>query len=399
MLPTKELKKNYECIVIGGGMSGCSIAFELTKRGMTDILLIERGFLASGATGRCGAGIRQQWGSELNATLAYESTEILEHLEEYTGYNRSCGLNQAGYLLIACNDKEWETFQDNLAVQHKLGIKSWIVDMEKEVYELVPGINTDGIVGATFCQEDGHADPFHCCLAYGRGAAKNGATILTYTKVTDLLAEGGHIKGVRTDKHGEFYAPLVINCANGWAPGLAAQVGDEIPVFPERHQALVTEPVAPLGPVKNGVPTPQPMVMSFERRLYVQQSPHGSYVMGIAEMNDPVSFNIKSSWQFLEENCNIMCHTLPFLRKLKVVRQWAGLYDMSPDHAPVIDESKNAAGLWNVCGFSGHGFMIGPRIGILVANGVCGLNDSLDIKMFSGERYKTGNILVEPAVV
>ena len=106
MLPTKELKKNYECIVIGGGMSGCSIAFELTKRGMTDILLIERGFLASGATGRCGAGIRQQWGSELNATLAYESTEILEHLEEYTGYNRCCGLNQAGYLLIACNDKK-----------------------------------------------------------------------------------------------------------------------------------------------------------------------------------------------------------------------------------------------------------------------------------------------------
>ena len=107
----------------------------------------------------------------------------------------------------------------------------------------------------------------------------------------------------------------------------------------------------------------------------------------------------EETWQFLEENCNIMCHTLPFLRKLKVVRQWAGLYDMSPDHAPVIDESKNAAGLWNVCGFSGHGFMIGPRIGILVANGVCGLNDSLDIKMFSGERYKTGNILVEPAVV
>lgn len=387
------MKKAYDIIIVGGGIIGASIAFEMAKRGHTNILLIEKGHLASGATGRCGAGIRQQWGSELNATLAVESTQIMEHLEEYTGYKYSCGLNQAGYLLIACTEKEWDQFQVNLDVQHKLGIEAHTVDLEKDVYNYVPNINTAGIYGATFCQKDGHADPFHCTFAYGSGAKRLGVTILTYTHVDSLIAEGGKIKGVKTDK-GDFEAPMVLNCANGWAPGLAAQVGDEIPVFPERHQALVTEPVSGLGP--NG--TPMPMVMSFHRRFYVQQTPHGSFVMGIAE-SEPISFNMRSSWQFLEENCHIITDTLPVLRKLRVVRQWAGLYDMSPDKSPIIDFSKNAEGLVTICGFSGHGFMIAPRTATLVARHLCHEEDNLDINKFSAERYRTGDILIEPSVV
>ncbi|MDO4582165.1 MAG: FAD-binding oxidoreductase [Bacillota bacterium] len=387
------MKKAYEVVVVGGGIVGCSIAFELAKRGWKDILLIERGHLASGATGRCGAGIRQQWGSELNATLAVESTHILEELEEYTGYKGNCGLNQAGYLLIACTEKEWAQFQLNLDVQHKLGINSFPVDLEKEVYKYVSHINTEGIYGATFCQKDGHADPFHCTFAYGYGAKQHGVEIWTYTSVHSLKAEGGKIVGVETDK-GFVEAKMVINCANGWAPGLAAQVGDEIPVFPERHQALVTEPVAGMGP--NG--GPMPMVMSFERKFYVQQTPHGSFVMGIAEV-EPVSFNIRSSWQFLEENCGVICATLPALRNLRVVRQWAGLYDMSPDRNPIIEFSKNAEGLLTVCGFSGHGFMVAPRTATLVAKALCNEPDTLDIKRFSADRYRTGELLLEPSVV
>ena len=90
------MKKGYDAVIIGGGIVGCATAFELAKRGVTDVLLLEKGFLTSGATGRCGAGIRQQWGSELNARLALESIRIFEHLEEYTGYQRSCELHQGG---------------------------------------------------------------------------------------------------------------------------------------------------------------------------------------------------------------------------------------------------------------------------------------------------------------
>ena len=361
---------------------GCSTAFELAKRGITDVLLIEKGFLTSGATGRCGAGIRQQWGSELNARIALESTHIFEHLEEYTGYNHSCGLHQVAY-----TEKEWAQFQENLKVQHKLGIDSRAVDL-KEAKEIVPYLNTEGMFGATFCQKDGHADPFHCTQAYAQGAKRMGVEFLTYTEVTGLRTVAGHIAGVETTK-GYFEAKTVINCANVRAPGLAKMVGEDIPVISERHQALVTEPVAPLIDC---------MVMSFHRSYYVQQTPHGSFVMGIGPQEEP-SFNFKSSWQFLEKNCAVMCEALPILRKLNVVRQWAGQYDLSPDRNPIIDEAKQAKGFYSVCGFSGHGFMVAPRIAILMANHLAGQEDTMDIKMFSQERYKTGKLLLEPAVV
>ena len=381
------MKKGYDVIIIGGGIIGCSIAFELAKRGVTDILLVEKGFLTSGATGRCGAGIRQQWGSELNARIAMESTHIFENLEEYTGYSHSCGLHQGGYLLVAYTAKEWAQFQENLKVQHKLGIDSYAVDL-KQAKEIVPYLNTEGMYGATFCQKDGHADPFHCTQAYAQGAKRMGVEFLTYTEVTGLRTAGGRIAGVETTK-GYFEAQTVINCANVRAPGLAAMVGEDIPIISERHQALVTDPVEPLMDC---------MVMSFHRSYYVQQTPHGSFVMGIGPQEEP-SFNFKSSWQFLEKNCAVMCEVLPILRKLNVVRQWAGQYDLSPDRNPIIDEAKQARGFYSVCGFSGHGFMVAPRIAILMANHLTHQEDTMDIRMFSQERYKTGKLLLEPAVV
>lgn len=381
------MKKGYDIIIIGGGIVGCSIAFELAKRGTTDVLVIEKGYLSSGATGRCGAGIRQQWGSELNARIAMESTHIFENLEEYTGYNHSCGLHQGGYLLVAYTEKEWAQFQENLKVQHSLGIDSRAVDL-KEAKEIVPYLNTEGMFGATFCQKDGHADPFHCTQAYAQGAKRMGVEFLTYTEVTGLRTQAGKIAGVETTQ-GYFEATTVINCANVRAPGLAKMVGEDIPVISERHQALVTEPVAPLIDC---------MVMSFHRSYYVQQTPHGSFVMGIGPKEEP-SFNSNSSWQFLEKNCATICEALPILRKLNVVRQWAGQYDLSPDRNPIIDEAKQAKGFYSVCGFSGHGFMVAPRIAILMANYLTGKEDTMDIALFSQERYKTGKLLLEPSVV
>ena len=100
------MKKAYDIIIIGGGIVGCSLAFELAKRGRNDILIIEKEYLTSGATGRCGAGVRQQWGTALNIRLARDSIRIFENLEEYTGYNKDCGLRQGGYLILAYTNKE-----------------------------------------------------------------------------------------------------------------------------------------------------------------------------------------------------------------------------------------------------------------------------------------------------
>jgi len=381
------MKKGYDVVIIGGGIVGCATAFELAKRGITDVLLIEKGYLTSGATGRCGAGIRQQWGSELNARIALESTQIFEHLEEYTGFSGNCELNQNGYLLVAYTEKEWAQFQENLKVQHRLGIDSYALDLQ-QAKEIVPYLNTEGMYGATFCQKDGHANPFHCTQAYAEGAQRMGVEIATYTTAIGFTTAGGRITGVKTDK-GYVEAKTVINCANVHAPELARMVGEDIPVRSERHQALVTEPVASLLNC---------MVMSFARSYYVQQVPHGSFVMGIGP-HEESSFSFRSTWQFLEQNCAIICEALPALRKLNVIRQWAGQYDLSPDCNPVIDEAAAARGFYSVCGFSGHGFMVSPRIAILVANHLAGQEDTLDIKRFSKKRFETGELLLEPAVV
>ena len=382
------MKRSYDVVIIGGGIIGCSIAFELAMRGRKDVLIIEREYLTSGATGRCGAGIRQQWGSALNATLAVESTHIFENLEEYTGYGGDCGLNQGGYLLVAYTEKEWEQFHKNLEVQHSVGIDSYAVDLAG-IREIVPHIDTEGMFGACFCAKDGHADPFHCTFAYAKGAQRMGVEISTYTVVTGLEAENGHIRTVKTNK-GDVQAEIVLNCAGGNAASLAAHANDDLPIYPERHQILITEPVAPVM---------KPMVMSISRHFYVQQTPHGSVIMGIGDASEPVSFNIRSSWQYLETNAHLITETLPLFRNLRVARQWAGLYDMSPDCHPIINEAANAEGFISVAGFSGHGFMVAPRIAIMVACHLTGGEDCLGIKRFSASRFSTGELLYEPSVV
>ncbi|MCL2426298.1 MAG: FAD-binding oxidoreductase [Oscillospiraceae bacterium] len=382
------MKKSYDIVIIGGGIIGCSVAFELAKRGRKDVLVIEQEYLTSGATGRCGAGIRQQWGSLLNATLAKDSTDIFENIEEYTGYDGDCGLNQGGYLLVAYTEKEWDQFQKNLEVQHSIGIESYAVDLDG-VRDIVPHINTEGMYGATFCAKDGHANPFHCTYAYAKGAGKMGVDIETYTKVTGFTTENGRIKTVHTSK-GDVEAKVVLNCTGGHAAIMAAQVGDELPIFPERHQILITEPVAHIM---------SPMVMSFERHFYVQQTPHGSVIMGIGDPAETTSLNINPTWQFLEFCSHLVTQTLPAFRDLRVVRQWAGMYDMSPDRNPIINEAKTAEGFITIAGMSGHGFMVAPRIATLLANYLTGMQDSLDIKLFSAERYEKGELLLEPSVV
>jgi sarcosine oxidase subunit beta len=382
------VKKAYEIVIIGGGITGCSLAFELAKRGRKDILLIEKQYLTSGSTGRCGAGIRQQWGTVLNATLARDSTHLFEHLEEYTGYDGDCGLNQGGYLMVAYTEAEWAQFQKNVELQKSLNIPVQKLD-PNGAREIVPHLNTDGLFGATFCPTDGHANPFHCTFAYARGAKRMGAEIATYTEVTGLRVSGDRIAGVETSA-GYVEAGIVINAAGFNASKIAQMAGFDVPVLPERHQILITEPV---NHIQN------PMVISFHHHIYCQQTPHGSFIMGIGDPSEPVSYNIQSSWKFLEDCATQVTNVLPILKNIRIVRQWAGLYDMSPDRNPIIDEMKGLSGFYTVAGFSGHGFMVAPKTAIIIAQKLCRENPDIDINLFSASRYQTGELLLEPSVV
>lgn len=381
------LKDRAEVVIIGGGVVGLAIAYNLAKKGMDEIVVLEREYLGSGATGRCGAGIRQQWGTEMNCRLARNSMDIFENMNEILETEMDIELKQQGYLLLAFSDKELEQFRKNLKLQARENIPSREVTPE-EAKEIVPHLNIDDVVGGTFCPTDGHANPFLVVKAYADAAERLGVEINTFTEAIDITKEDGKIAGVQTDK-GFIATERVVNAAGGYSCQVGEMAGLDLPVKPERHEILVTEKVEPYQ---------GPMVMSFSYNIYCQQTPEGPFLMGFGDPDEPASFNRKSSWEFLEKMAEKTYNLLPPLGELRVVRQWAGLYNITPDRQPIITESKQVPGFYMALGFSGHGFMIAPMTGIIMAEMILGEELSLELNL-DLERFEKGNLILEPSVV
>lgn len=381
------MKNKASVVVIGGGVVGCAIAYNLAKMGERDVVVLERNFLASGATGRCGAGVRQQWGTEMNCLLSKGSMQIFENMNEILETKRDIELKQGGYLLLAYSEKEMNQFKKNVELQHSLDIPSRLIAPE-EAKEIVPYLNTDKLLGGAFCPTDGHANPFLVTQAYADAARRLGVEIYTHTEVTGIKQENGRVVGVETNR-GTIMTDKVVNAAGGYSASIGKMVGLDLPVYAERHQILVTEPVEPMQ---------GPMVMSFSYNIYCQQSPHGSFIMGFGDPNEPRDGNIRSSWQFLEEMAEKATWLLPPLKHLRVVRQWSGLYNITPDRQPILCEAPEVPGFYMSIGFSGHGFMIAPMVGILMAEMILGKELSMRLSLDLG-RFERGELVLEPSVV
>ena len=381
------MKNKANVVVIGGGVVGCSIAYNLALQGISDVVLIEKSFLASGSTGRCGAGVRQQWGTKMNCLLAQKSMEILENMNDILHTKRDIELKQKGYLLLAYTEKEMNQFKKNVELQNSLGIASKIIT-PAQAREIVPYLNTEKLLGGAFYEKDGHANPFLVTNAYAQAAISLGAEVNTYTEVVSIKRNGSKIEGVQTSK-GFISTDTVIDAAGGYSKEIGKMAGVDIPVYPQRHQILVTDPVDEvLGP----------MVMSFSYNIYCQQSPQGSFIMGYGDPTEPRDYNINSSWRFLEEMAEKAVWLLPPLKNLRVVRQWSGLYTMTEDRQPLICKADEAENFYMACGFSGHGFMIAPMVGKLISEMVLGKKLSVDIEL-NYKRFEKGELLFEPSVV
>jgi len=378
--------KKADLVIIGGGVVGCSIAYNLAKLGAKNIILLEKNTLASGSTGRCGAGIRQQFGTKMNCILARESIKIFENLSQELEYDIE--LNQGGYLILAYTEKEVNQFKKNVALEQSLNIKARFITVE-EAKEIVPPLNTEGILAATFCPTDGHANPFKTNFAYAEAAERLGVKIYTFTEVKEIETENHKIVAVNTDK-GKLLTPMVVNAAGGYSGIIGKMVGVDIPVYSQRHQILITEPIDPLF---------RPMLMSFSRNFYGQQTPHGSIIMGFGDPNERKDGDIGSSWQFAQEMAQKMTAVLPLLKEVSMVRQWAGLYNMSPDAQPILGEHPQIEGFYMALGFSGHGFMLAPITSKLIAELILKRKTSLPIDKLDIGRFERGELIIEPSVV
>jgi sarcosine oxidase subunit beta len=380
------MKRRADAVIIGGGVSGCGLGYNLAKRGFRDVVVLEREYLASGATGRCGGGIRQQWSTEENTRLAMESVRLFRQLDQELDYETEFA--QGGYLILAYTEEEVEQYRKNVAMQQKLGLDVRFVDA-KEAREIAPHLNVDGILCATYCPSDGSANPFFVTQAYAEAAKRLGVQIELYTPVTDIKRRASKIFSVVT-VHGEIETPLVVNAAGGDSVPLAKMVDLELPIVPTRHEIMVTEPVAPFFTT---------MVISFRHGVYFRQERRGGIIMGYGDPEEKPGYHIDSSLKFLQTMSRKILNLMPALCHVKVVRQWAGLYDTTPDALPILGSVDQVQGFIQVNGFSGHGFMLAPKVVDLLAQLIIGEKLDLPIDRLHLSRFESGEISRDLSVV
>jgi len=383
----KKSDERADVVIIGGGCVGVSAAYHLCRCGIKNVVVLEKDFLASGATGRCGGGMRQQWTTRGNITLARRSMEVFRNFKDEMG--QDIEFIQGGYVLGAFTDEMVSDFEKNIKLQNSLGVPSRFVTTS-ELKPIVPLLSTDGMLGAAYCATDGKSNPFLFVKGCAERAVKMGCRIRKKTRVTGLKTERNKITTVITDK-GKIDADWVINCAGARAAEIAAMAGINVPITPYRHQALVSEPVKPCF---------DPMFINLRDSIYFSQSAHGTFIMGQTDRHETPGYNYNEAWPFEVEVARKFIKHVPSLENIKIVRHWAGHYAITPDRQPIIGLFSDYENFLIASGFSGHGFMISPATGIILAELVTkGSVDLVDINEFSIERFKGAHYTVEGNVV
>ncbi|HAD82960.1 MAG: hypothetical protein A2509_12505 [Candidatus Edwardsbacteria bacterium RIFOXYD12_FULL_50_11] len=346
------MPKSADIIIIGGGIVGAATGYYLARAGY-GVRLIEKGFLCAGSTGRCIGGIRQQFTSQGSIKLMQESVRHFSSMKEELGMD--VHWHPGGYLFLAHSPEKKEAFLANIAVQQSFGLKDvrWVDAYQAG--QVAPGLNIDGLLGGSYCPSDGQAYPFAVVNGYAEKIRSCGGLVNTFTEVTAIMQGGGRVKGVKTAQGTEYHADIVINAAGPWSREIGQMAGIDVPVEPERHEALITEGVEYLN---------IPMLVDYRADGgYFQQFRHnGQFIGCYSPVPNVPGHSTDSSYEFLSEMPKRMLKLIPALGPVKVIRQWSGSYENTPDGNPILDRSP-LDGFYVIAGMCGHGFMLGPAIG------------------------------------
>lgn len=380
------MKARYHTVIIGGGAIGLSVAHHLAKLGVTDVLVLDKDSLVKGATGRNGGGVRAQWTTAENILLAKRSIAAFKRFAHDTGHN--IFFRQGGYLFLTRSEPQLAALRKAADFQNTHGVRTKVIDLE-EARRIVPGLSTEGCVGATFNPDDAVLFPWPIVWGYKESAEKHGVEVATFTEVRGLEVSGGRVVAVETDK-GRVACDWVVNAAGAWSRTLAAWVGIELPVKPERHEILVTEPLKPFL---------DPMLVDLSTGYYINQDMRGELVGGMGTHAEE-SMDWSSSLEFMRAFAKETVRLLPRMGPVRVLRQWAGSYDKTPDAKPILGVAqKGPSNLIQANGFSGHGMMISPMVGLLVAQLIAGKKPDLDLAPYALERFERGGIEPDPLVI
>ena len=388
--PDRELPRSADVVIVGGGAVGLSAAYHLAAAGAGRVLLLEReSELGTGSTGRCAGGFRHQFSSRVNVELSLASIPLI------TGFGATHGLPvdvvQDGYLFLLRDEASWSEYRAAAALQRDLGVDVELLDAT-EAAEIVPGIATDGVVGATFCAQDGIADPAGLTLGFATAARRAGADIRTRVEVTRIDRAGDAVGGVETAL-GRVACGVVIDAAGPWAAVLAATAGVGLPIEPVPRVVLVTGPFP-------GVPARRTLVVDAVTSFYFHREGEG-VLMGMGDPAQGPTFETRVDDRFVaEELLPTAIRVLPALEDATIAHSWVGLYEMTPDRHPIIGPAPGVSGLLLANGFSGHGFQHAPIVGKLLAEIVVeGRARTVDVSSLGLDRFATGRLVGEAHVV
>jgi sarcosine oxidase subunit beta len=364
-----------EVVIIGGGIIGASTAYHLARRGLGDVVLVEKDLLAQASTGLSVGGIRQQFSHPANIKLSQESVRFFERFEQEFGVDIK--LRQAGYLFLARKEETWREFLRSVKTQQRLGVPVETL-APGEISRRWPYLNVEDIVGGTFGPKDGYADPYLVTMGLAASARKLGVTIEELTKVTEIKTAGGRVSGVETTR-GPISCSRVVNAAGPWAAEVARMAGLDVPVRPYRRQVFMTTPF-------DAIPKPAPMIIDQDAAFYLRGADPG-LILGMSDPDEPSSFHLHVDREFMEKVVDAAIHRVPILEAARILRGWAGLYEITPDDNAIIGEIPALRGFYYACGFSGHGFQHGPAVGRILSELIVAGSTAFDLKPFAYDRF------------
>ena len=378
-------------VVVGGGIVGLASAHYLAARGR-DVVVCEKGTIGGGSTERSAGGIRAQFSTPVNVDLSVESMHVWNRFEEE--FDVDIGYRQVGYLFLARTTATAETFRENVAMQQKRGVPSELLDPET-AREHCPALHAEQFQAATYSPTDGFADPYLALQGFATAAREAGVDVRTKTPVTAIHRErGGTGRVVAVDAGGErIEATHVVDAAGAWAGRVASLADVDLPIVPRRRQALVVDPETP-------VPEDVPLTIDLDTGSYFRPEREGAAIVGgqFAEADpdqnpDDYRQSIDLEWAATAIERAADCAGY-FGPESRIRRGWAGLYAVTPDHHPIVEET--VPGFVTAAGFSGHGFQHAPATGQLVAELVCDGRASLvDIETLGSDRFEGGDGPVE----
>jgi sarcosine oxidase subunit beta len=381
-LVKSKVKRTADAVVIGAGIAGSAVAYYLAKLGQR-VLLIEREFPCAGSTGRCIGGIRQQFTHDLTIRLMIENVAIFKDLGKELG--RDIEWRQGGYLLLAHSEEKRETYEKAIALQRQYGIPVRYIGAS-DCRVIVPRLSDDELLGGAYCPTDGQANPFYTVYGFIDRMKELGGELLDYTEVTGINIEANRVIAVttKTDRTGSEDGLGIIStrsvvCATGpWLAETGKLAGLTFPVYAERHESLVTEAIERYF---------DPMLVDYrgDGCYFIQNYGTGHFIGCYTPVPSVPGHDIASSAEFISEMPRRMTRLVPSLRGVRVIRHWAGSYEMTADGNPIVGVT-GIEGLYVVGGLCGHGFMLGPAIGKHLAGMIVTGKSPMDLSEFALNR-------------